>query len=154
MAIPVFAEDANLDDPREHLAWLFGQWPKVEESQPYPPAPRPMLPFHSEWAYRMGLRFHPELAEIVKVPGPDGFPVFVSREEADTLRAQAAEVDVEAEVNSMLQQVDPALAASLQNLSEEERQIKLQEQREELARTVETLTKIQEALGGVDGGNS
>lgn len=146
MAVPRFVEDADLEDPQQHLSWVFADWPKVGKSQPYPSAPKPLLPHHSELAYKLGLRYHPELAELVKTVDKDGQIVFVSPAEADELRS--ARPAPEVEVKDLLAKVNPDLASSLGGLSEPERAEKLSEFEDRLKDSLDTLAKVRDMLGG------
>lgn len=147
--VPAFAHEADFDNPRQFAAWAIGQWPKVEKSQPYPPAPRAMLPYHSEFLWKLGFRFHPEKAELVKVMGKDGWPIFVSPEEADKLKAEEMTPDqVQAEAYHLLDQIQPGLAAELDSLTPEQKAAKAKELEANLASSLEVLKQLQEHLGG------
>jgi hypothetical protein len=146
VVVPRFARDADLDDPQQHLGWLFADWPKVGKSQPYPSAPKPLLPHHSEWAYRLGFRFHPELAELVKTVDGDGQIVFASVDEAAEL--DAARMSPEVEVRDLLAQVNPELASTVDGLSDGERADMLAEFEARLRESLDTLAQVRDMLGG------
>lgn len=146
--VPAYAEECDPNNPRQFAAWALSLWPQIEKSQPYPPAPRAMLPFHSEHLWKLGFRFHPELAELVKVPGKDGWPVFVTPEEAEVLNADEPTSDqVQAEAMHLLDQIQPGLAAEIDGMTPEQKAKKAEELQSTLASSLEAIKKLQEHLG-------
>lgn len=137
---PVYMKDANLDDPQQFAAWALSNWPGVEKSQPYPAAPAPLLPYHSQLLWDLGFRCHPELAVIKKVPGPKHLPVFIGVDEPDPEPedTQAEEADLKA----LLNRVDPDLVRNLASLSPEERENELISRKAAFDEAIEVLRKI------------
>lgn len=148
MPVPEYLSDANLDDPREALAWVFAQWPKVGESQPYPAAPRPLLGPHSEFAYALGVRVHPELATLKKVPGENGSPVFIPVDEPDPVPAAGSAGDVSVEVLGLLAQVSPEMAARVAAMTPDEREKAVEDNRAAFEQAVSALAELQDKFGG------
>ncbi len=140
--VPEYAAEADLKNPLEHIAWALSSWPGVEDSQPYPPAPRPLLPFHSKHLYDLGFRYHPKKATIRKVVGPKGVPIFVGVDDPDPVVDAEVAAQMPQDVMGLLAEVDPNLAANIGSMSEDERKQALRDQRQAFEDAVEVLRKL------------
>lgn len=61
--------DADMADPREHIAWGLVALPHANKTAPLIVAPD-VLADWSEQMYKAGFRHHPELQEIKYIPAP------------------------------------------------------------------------------------
>lgn len=145
MAVPNFVSDANLDDPKQHCAWAICYWPGVGKSQPYPAAPRPLIPHHSELLYDLGFRYHPELATKKKVVTEKGDVAFISVDEPDPVAPDV--VDASTEALALLGQIDPELATRVATMDESERAAAIEAHKGEFGAAMESLQKIRDGFG-------
>lgn len=145
--IPDFFEDADMDDPRQMFAPLFSAWPKVEKMQPFPVA-RPLIPYHSEFAYKLGYRHHPELQELFKVKDSTGHR-FVDRAELEELKAKGGTVEEAVARDGllgMLASINPELANEIASLDESERTARVAAMGSEVDESMQQLVKLQSFL--------
>lgn len=123
-----YAEDADLDDPFQHLCWALTQWIPFGKMQEMP-AIRPLAPYQSEFLCKLGIRYHPELATLFKIPDPDpdaqGRAMFVEKDEYEAYLAKGegdfAEAAATSQAMEMLAKFDPALAEAISSMTPEER---------------------------------
>ena len=146
--VPQYASEADPDNPRECLAWLLTQWPRIEGSktQPYPPPPRPLIPEYSRIAYELGFRYHPELATLKKVPGKDGKPVFISVDEPDPIVEDAGDSTADTALQ-MLAALSPEAAQRIAAMSDAERREVLGSQYENYVEAVAVIEKMGSLFG-------
>lgn len=142
VAVPRFPDEADLDNPQEMFAWLFSGWPHVGESRPYPQAPDPFIPHHSQLAYDLGFRYHPELATVKKVRDKSGYGYkYIPVGDPDPVLPKPA-AEPEDEVVAMLQEVDPALAKHIAGLSEDERRAELKAREPDFKKSLAVLQRL------------
>lgn len=144
MSVPGYVDEADLDDPREHLVWAINSWPAVEKSQPYPAAPNPLLPHHAENLYNLGLRYHPELATHKKVRGKDGMPKVVPVGAPDPVEVEASMEGsgLPGEALALLGQIDPAMAEEIRNMPPDQRAAELESRHALFVESLEMLKKF------------
>lgn len=143
--MPNFVSEADMDDPREHCAWAISFWPGVGKSQPYPAAPRPLLPHHSELLYDLGFRYHPELATRKKVVDEKGTIQFIPVDEPDPVAPVVEESSTEA--LALLGQIDQELAARVATMDESERELLMAEYKGSFGEALTALQKLRDGFG-------
>lgn len=138
MAGPRFANEADLNDPKQVLAWVLADFPKVGKTQPYPPPPEVLLPHLSQWLTDLGVFYDPERAVIKKVRTESGVD-FIPVGEDDPV--------VESEPDSvieLLRTVDPGFADTIEAMSPDQRKAEMLARRE----MFEDAIKVLRDLGG------
>lgn len=147
-----FVEDVtDWDDPRQHLAPFLSAWPAFGKMQAMP-TPLALVPFQSDLLYRMGVRFHPELAEVVKVQDSEGVTQWVSPEEAEQMR-EAGKLSSD-EALDLLAKISPERAEAIKQMSDEERAAQFEESAPDLAEALKELTKLRQALEVANAGSA
>lgn len=136
-------EVTDWDDPKQHLAPFISEWPAFGKMQPMP-SPLALVPHQAEHLYRMGVRFHPELAEVVKVQDAEGVTHFVSPEKAEEMRA--AQQIAPDEALDLLAKIDPERAERYAGMSEDERLAEVSKTAPEIAEAMKELAKLRAAL--------
>lgn len=148
MGVPQFAHEANHDDPKEFMSWFLSDWPKIEKAQPYPSAPRPFLPYHSQLGWDLGFRYHPELATLKKVATKDGVAFIPVGDDDPVVGDTTSHGD---EVAALLAQVDPGYAERIAGMTPAERHDALEGAKAEAEKAIEVLKRLSEVLP-TDGG--
>ncbi|AXQ64401.1 minor tail protein [Gordonia phage Neville] len=147
-----FVEDVtDWEDPRQHLAPFLSAWPAFGKMQAMP-TPLALVPHQAEHLYRMGIRFHPELAEVVKVQDAEGVTHWVTPEEVEEMR-EAGKLS-SSDALDLLAKINPDKAAEIASMSDEERAAQFEESAPELADALRELTKLRQALEVANAGSS
>lgn len=150
-----FVDDADLDDPFQHLAWALTQWIPFGQMAEMP-VPKPLTPFMSDFLCQLGIRYHPELAVLHKVPDPDvpGRAKFIDQEEYDALKARG-NGDVKAGMadsaaHELLSKIDPGFSKRMESMTEEEREVERERMSGEASKSLNDLVELRHMLGVKD----
>ncbi|AYR03177.1 hypothetical protein SEA_OCTOBIEN14_29 [Gordonia phage Octobien14] len=139
------SEVTDWDDPTQHLAPFLYEWPAFGKMQAMP-APTALVPYQAELLYKMGVRFHPELAEVVKVSDADGVSQWVSKAEAEALAEAESERLGSDEALGLLAKISPDRAAEIESMSDEERAAQADAMAPDLAEALNELARLRKAL--------
>lgn len=121
-------EITEFEDSFQQLCWALTQWPGIGKQLPMP-TNRAMAPYQSDILYRLGLRYHPDLATLFKIPDPDpdaprDAGIFVDRAAYDEwLGSGSAEEQVPAQARQiidLLRHIDPARAETVERMAKVE----------------------------------
>lgn len=148
---------ADMGDPRQHFAWALASFPGPNREMgevPLHPMVRPAL---SQRLWDCGFRWHEELQTKWFVPGPHpeaGYlntPALVDRPAYDEYLAAHADPDADtqkwqAAAETMLAQLDPALAARISSMTPEEKAAALAEKRRGLPAAFDRLAQLRAAV--------
>ncbi|UDL15262.1 hypothetical protein SEA_KUDEFRE_28 [Gordonia phage Kudefre] len=138
------SEVTDWDDPTQHLAPFLYEWPAFGKMQAMP-APTALVPYQAELLYKMGVRFHPELAEVVKVSDADGVSQWVSKAEAEEM-ANASSALGSDEALGLLAKISPERAAEIEAMSDSEREARVEAMTPDLAESLNELARLRKAL--------
>lgn len=129
---PITQDNADMNDPRQHVAWALTSFPSPNPEMGSVPIPPPVPMDLSELLFDLGFRHNPELQRKWFIPGdhPEGgylnVPKVVTREQHDEWLAQHADPDGEAEkwratAEVLLGKLDPKMAQRIADMTPEQK---------------------------------
>jgi len=152
---PVTQANANMDDPRQHLAWGLGTFPAPNKQMGEVPLQPPVPADLSERLHNLGFRHHPELQQKWIIPGdhPEAgylnIPRVVDHETYESwLAAQdhpAADEWTET-AKSLLGKIDPDALAHIEAMSDEEKAVAREEYRQQMPAAFERLAQLHQDI--------
>ncbi|MFD4442528.1 hypothetical protein ACFWPK_22435 [Nocardia sp. NPDC058519] len=157
LSTAITQETANMDDPRQHIAWALGSFPSPNQDMgevPVHPGVRPLL---SELLVSLGFRHDPTLQRKWLIPGdhPEAgwlnVPKVVDRVEYDEWKTANADPEAaekwRATAEKLLGELDPKMAQRISEMTPEERAAAAAVQRETLPAAFSRLAELAEQHG-------
>lgn len=155
---PITQENADMDDPRQHVAWALAAFPAPNQemgSVPVAPGVRPLL---SELLVDLGFRHDPTKQRKWLIPGdhPEAgwlnTPKVVDRMEYEEWKAAhddpaAADEKWRATAEALLGRLDPKLAHRISEMTPEERAAAAETQRQHLPAAFARLAELADQVG-------
>lgn len=153
MITPVTQDNADMSDPRQHLAWGLRSFPSPNPQMGDVPIVPPVPEDLSQRLHEFGYRHHPELQTKWSIPGdhPEAgylnVPKIVDRDEYEKYIAQHADPEAEAETwraaaESVLGKLDPKMLADIQSMTEEQKAAAREVQRQNLPAALARLAEL------------
>ncbi|WP_405490493.1 DUF2744 domain-containing protein [Nocardia sp. NBC_00511] len=130
-AVPITQDNADMDDPKQHLAWALGAFPSPNPQMGMVPALPTVPGMQSELLWELGFRHDPTEQTKWLIPGdhPEvgsfNVPKRVDREEYERWRAVHTDTDASADqwratAERLLAQLNPEMAQQIAAMTTEE----------------------------------
>lgn len=153
--VPVTQETADMSDPRQHFAWALAYFPSPNQDMPAVPIQPSVRPLLSELLDELGFAHDPAKQRKWLIPGdhPEAgwlnTPRLVDRNEYDEWTAArgnpvSKDEELRAAAEKALRSINPEMARQIAEMTPEQREQALQEQRESLPAALERLAELAE----------